>query len=192
MQWVHEGRPFYVHRATNTRTWKRPAPEAPAEASDAVSRTPPRGSAPARPLGPDTESAPELVQHLTVESLFDIIDVDGSGDVSFDEFVRWWEENQHPADDGRKLEAALRVFTNLNVDGSGLLDRFDFKAVLEMLQDRQWVPATDPAGRQIFTNSATGESRRDRPSMEEGLAAWLADTFGAREEPLHVTRSDRV
>ena len=96
-------------------------------------------------------------------------------------------------DVNRKLEAALRVFTKLNVDGSGLLDRFDFKAVLEMLQDRQWMPATDPAGRQIFTNSATGESRRDRPSIEEGLDAWLADTFvGAREEPLHVTRSDRV
>eukprot|EP01045_Picozoa_sp_COSAG04_P049841 COSAG04_NODE_19858_length_406_cov_2.745928_1_plen_70_part_01 len=58
-----------------------------------------------------------------------------------------------------------------------LLDRYEFNGVLDMLQERDWAETTDPqSGRKCFRNSRTGETRSSRPSSEEGVKAWLAET----------------
>ena len=99
--------------------------------------------------------------------------------------MEWWDAHQRTEDDRKSdgdefdaIDSFVEIFTDLDTDGSGLLDRSEFNGVLDMLQARDWVAVADPqSGRESFRNRRTGESRSSRPSREEGVKAWLEATF---------------
>jgi hypothetical protein len=58
---------------------------------------------------------------LTVDGLFSAVDVDGSGEISFDEFVEFWSGRQRAIgkhDDGTVAQMRS-IFSDLDEDGSG-------------------------------------------------------------------------
>ena len=114
------------------------------------------------------------------DTLFGSIDVDASGCISMDEFVEWWDVHASgSAEDEATLDAAIDIFEELDEDDSGQMDRTEFKEVLGILQEREWVAATDPtSGRRYFRNRLTREAKWDEPpSDDEAVDKWLERTF---------------
>ena len=115
------------------------------------------------------------------EWLFAQIDLDGSGQIAYDEFSNWFDKNI-PG----HAEGAREIFEELDEDGTGLLDQFEFKMILTELAEADWVAATDPAsGRPYYVNVKTRATRWVAPGDEE-VNDWVAamlhadgDTGGA-------------
>jgi hypothetical protein len=144
---------------------------------------------------------PDVHTQSLTDTLFDLIDVDGSGEISMEEFVDWWEVHaSDSAEDEVQLEAAIDIFEELDEDNTGQLDRIVFTGMIGMLQLREWVAATDPrSGRKFFRNKLTREAKwgDQQPNDDEAVDKWLERTFsvlsrprpGATENPLSLSRA---
>ena len=69
-----------------------------------------------------------------------MVDADGSGTISYDEFVRWWREGDHrfkmlqldEAQLQRRKHAAV-IFSHFDKDRSGTIDKGEFAGLYQLL-----------------------------------------------------------
>ena len=110
--------------------------------------------------------------------LFERVDIDGSGLISFDEFVDWWAHRQlstgHTLDEG--LAARMQEKWNeLDRDGSGDLDKNEFESLMAELATSQWKEAFDPNKQKVYYyNTRTKETRWRQPDAEAAVADFMA------------------
>ena len=138
------GRTYYVNLKTRVTRWALPGDEeadtfvkehlgggAPVASKSATMSTASISSvvAPRNQkvvVSPPTGGGEQPPQHLdsavlTVDGLFSAVDVDGSGEISFDEFVEFWRGRQRAVgkqDDGTVAQMRS-IFGDLDEDGSG-------------------------------------------------------------------------
>ena len=110
--------------------------------------------------------------------LFERVDVDGSGLISFDEFVDWWAHRQlstgHTLDEG--LAATMQEKWNeLDRDGSGDLDKNEFESLMAELATSQWKETFDPKKQKAYYyNTRTKETRWRQPDVAVAVADFMA------------------
>ena len=125
---------------------------------------------------PAPQQGPEEGDTSTIDELFEALDTEGKGELSFDAFSAWWSRAN--AADVAKLAQAREIFDDLDEDGSGTLDSFEFEAVILELASEDWIAAQDPAtGRTYHVHKATKTTRWEEPGVEEA-EEWLADHTG--------------
>ena len=178
------GRPYYVNVKTRITRWNPPGE---AELNDwLVSML---------RLGGDTDSrgdVPADPGDLSPDALFDAVDSDGSGEVSFSELATWWKERQRALgkpDDG-SLHKMEEIFDDLDEDGSGTLNREEFKMILVEVVMDEWTAARDEVSDEMYyVNKATRETRWVPPG-DADVDQWLLhklDNGNTREPgPTHV------
>jgi Ca2+-binding EF-hand superfamily protein len=104
-------------------------------------------------------------QAPTVEDVFAAIDIDGSGELSFHEFMHWWRGN---GGDEMALVKAQEAFRLVELrDGIPGVSLVELKEVMVAVATDTWEEAIDPAsGRKYFVNPATKESSWLVPGIE--------------------------
>ena len=120
----------------------------------------------ANPLGPATngtsaqsQSLHDLPEPRTVpetprvgREVFQQVDTDGSGEISFSEFSTWWSERQlatQGALDESTLAEIQRVWADADSNGDGSLSAEEFDLVVDKVSASEWQPTVDPSsGRQ--------------------------------------------
>ena len=117
-------------------------------------------------LPPDVVAAAEIFQQ---------VDANRSGKISFQEFRVWWSERQL-ATQGAVNEDTMvemrRVWDECDEDGNGQLDLDQFGAVLDEVAESEWCRAVDPSsGRPYFYHKVTKETRW----VEANSAAQVAE-----------------
>jgi len=129
-------------------------------------------------VSPFTSADVSHGQHKTpAAELFDRVDTDGSGLLSFNEFASWWSRKQlaigRPLD--RQLAAKVQQqWAQLDTDGSGDLDRGEFESVMTELATSEWKEAFDRAKNAVyFYNEQTKETRWHQPDAEAAVAAFM-------------------
>ena len=163
------GRPYYVNVKTRATRW---VPPGDAEVNDWLASMLQSGGDSG--VGSDF---PTVSGELTADALFDAVDADSSGEVSFPELVAWWEDRQRAlgkADDGSlgKIES---IFADLDEDNSNSLNREEFKMILTDVVMGNWVAAQDAvSGRTYYVNKSTRETRWIPPGEPE-VAAFLKE-----------------
>ena len=77
----------------------------------------------------------------SARSLFEQVDSDGNGELSFDEFASWWSRRQLATSgslDDSVMSLMRQQWTRLDVDGSGTLDREEFEVMLTDLATSEY------------------------------------------------------
>jgi hypothetical protein len=101
---------------------------------------------------------------LTTDGLFDAVDEDGSGAISFKEFKRWWMVRRAVTGQGSSSDVSFsnvaELFTELDVDKSGYLGREEFKAVIETVAHSEWHEIKDEGSGRVYYVNQSGESQR--------------------------------
>ena len=132
-------------------------------------------------------SVPPVSPHmLSSDALFDLIDVNGDGDVSFEEFAEWWYMRQLSTgiEDDDALTTARTIFDELDDDNSGFLDKEEFQAALVELATSEWQMEVDPTTqRPLYRHTGTGEVRWVKPADAEEVTAWLKRQLGSAAAP---------
>ena len=87
---------------------------------------------------PEFGAVGESLGSVDVDQLFKEIDKDGSGDISVEEFLLWWETTWLAATGNKEMNektmaAATIAFHELDEDGSGELERNEIVALLHKL-----------------------------------------------------------
>lgn len=101
------------------------------------------------------------------EALFNTVDSDGTGMISFQEFAAFWSE-RHLATTGTLDKSALheleRVWRRVDRDKSGELDQEEFAHVIETIAASEWEQRYDvETSRGYFIHRVTGERRERLP-----------------------------
>ena len=111
---------YYVHKRTRESRWAPPGDD---DADELIAEQL-RGSAVSTSPAVGTSKTPP--QHsespvCTVEELFRAVDVDGSGDISFEELAKFWTGRQHAVGkhDDATIAQMRSIFDDLDEDGSG-------------------------------------------------------------------------
>ena len=114
------------------------------------------------------------------DAVFAHMDKDGSGHVSFMEFMRWWKESHRAAGEGRiedgLLAEAKRVFQELDDDDSGSLDREEVRTLLQSLAGQE---------REMAAAAATAAA-----TAAEETVLYARSTRAAAEETAVVAREE--
>jgi hypothetical protein len=113
--------------------------------------------------------------------IFDQVDLDGSGAISFDEFAQWWSRRQlttHGSLNDDAMKKLQRAWGEADADRSGELDRIEFSQVLQNVasqwQEAQWQEAHDPiTGRAYFYNTSTRETKWVQPDSDTVVEQFL-------------------
>jgi Ca2+-binding EF-hand superfamily protein len=102
--------------------------------------------------------------------LFDLVDRDNSGAIAFSEFESFWRQRERTIgkpDDGT-LDKAKQIFSELDDDGNGSLDRDEFKMIMTELVASDWTAAVDrSSGRTYYVNLKTRATRWAPPGEKE-------------------------
>ena len=173
------GRPYYINSRTRVSRWELPGQEGVNEwlasmlqNGDSVDSVTEHLSSTS--VSDETSDAVyDGTDHaiLSVDELFDVVDTDRSGNISFDEFEAFWQQRRRiigdSADDG-KVAQARSFFTDLDEDGSGLLDREEFRVIMAEMVASDWTPRLDRAsGRTFYVNLKTQAKRWTLPDDDE-------------------------
>ena len=118
----------------------------------------------------------------TARDLFEAIDDDRDGLISFDQLHRFWTQNigqsEHSAD---ILRSAEEMFKALEVGGFCGPD--GLSAIVQKLSAATWAPATDPGtGRVYYINCETDAVQWMEPGKVEA-DAWLQFLFNGDGRP---------
>ena len=140
---------------------------------DSIDESPDGGSGQGGGVGPKPpRSAPlersQPLAELSSDALYDLIDVDGNGELSFEEYAEWWYLRQKLTgiSDDYSLETAKSLFEELDADESGCLDRSEFALVIEELAVSDWVMQLDEVTNQWqYVHQVTGEVRSAQPEV---------------------------
>jgi hypothetical protein len=111
------------------------------------------------------------------------VDIDRRGHISFDEFEAFWQWRLRtigdPADDGT-LAQARSLFTDLDEDGSGWLDRVELRVIMAEVVASDWTPRLDRAsGRTFYVNHKTRAKRWTLPDDDE-VDGFIAEHLNRR------------
>ena len=167
---------------------------------------------PAPPAPPQLEPEPELEMESQAEALFRMVDTDGSGQISYNEFASWWSRRQLAtlgALDEGTMEDAKKLWVELDADGSGDLDPEEFSKLMAKLATSDWKEAYDQGrGKPYYYNKKTKETRWHEPDAEGAVTAFMSSSgievqprpkaaFGAalgraRDQARQLAQSDRV
>ena len=105
-------------------------------------------------LPPDVVVAAEIFQQ---------VDADRSGKISFEEFSVWWSERQLATQGALNEDTMVemrRVWDECDEDGNGQLDLDEFGAVLNKVAESEWRRAVDASsGRPYLYHKVTKETR---------------------------------
>jgi hypothetical protein len=111
------------------------------------------------------------------------VDIDHSGHISFEEFETFWQQRLRTIGDGiddGKLAQARSLFTDLDEDGSGLLDREEFRVIMAEVVAYDWTPRLDRAsGRTFYVNHKTQAKRWTLPDDDE-VDSFIAELLNHR------------
>lgn len=130
-----------------------------------------------RGLGATKENFCALLQPYNVtkrlsERLFHAFDEDGSGDVSFDEFVRGMEQLCR----GKREDRIAFAFALYDVDGDGFVELAEVRGVMKILM-RQEEKLVEFEARQSGTHLVATDIAAEEVSEEEGKMEELEDAF---------------
>ena len=110
--------------------------------------------------------------------LFELVDRDGSGLISFAGFVEWWSHRQlstgHTLDDGLAAKMKQR-WKELDRDGSGDLDKTEFESLMAELATSEWREAFDAnKGKVYYYNTRTKKTSWRQPDADAAIADFMA------------------
>ena len=131
--------------------------------------------APSRPASfspaTDTVSAPKV---LTVDSLFNEMDLDKSGSIAMGEVIQFMGPRQHvPVGSGGHGDLVSKIEPLIAEDPDGVLDRFELEAVLTLAVESEWQEETDENGYIMYRHTDTEERRAKVPQVEDWLNTRL-------------------
>ena len=131
-------------------------------------------------------------QSLAV-ALFEQVDRDGSGLISFDEFVDWWAQRQLST--GHTLDKILaekiqKQWNELDRDGSGDLDKNEFESLMAELSTSEWKEAFDHKKQKAYYyNTRTKETCWRQPDAQAAIAGFMATNgLDAPTKPLGLSK----
>ena len=108
---------------------------------------------------------------MAKEAIFEDIDADQDGSISFREFFQWWAGRQTATKgtvDSAMLQGASDHF--FRYKGGEQVSQLQFFEILAELSLGQWQEAKDPTtGRTYFVDPGTRASRWDRPALSDFL-----------------------
>ena len=115
--------------------------------------------------------------HDDIDMIFKIVDKDGSGLISFQEFASWLTRRQ-VATQGFVTPGNLKEWqvswTKFDQDGSHTLSPVEFKKVLEDFADKDWGEAVDPqTKRHYYYHKRTRETKWAKPSQDTEINDFL-------------------
>eukprot|EP01043_Picozoa_sp_COSAG02_P061964 COSAG02_NODE_8437_length_2570_cov_2.064751_1_plen_452_part_00 len=120
--------------------------------------------------------------------LFERIDSDGSGLISFNEFVDWWAHRR--LNTGHVLDEAVadkmqQQWHELDRDGSGDLDEKEFEALMTEIATSEWKEAFDKKkGKVYYYNARTRETRWGQPDTKAAVQQFIvANGLSAPKQP---------
>ncbi len=120
-----------------------------------------------------------------VDDVFNAVDAEGRGGISYDAFESWWMSRQtaleRPAQlgDGAETLARVRkVWYELDNDDDGLIDRTDFMRILSETIKFEWDHRSTRDGQMHFVHRQARVSTPVAPGHEAHIAAWLAEHCG--------------
>ena len=126
------------------------------------------------------EPAPERnrsMHETSAQALFDGVDMDGSGLISFDEFMTWWSGRLLATGGSLDKHLAARVqqkWDALDTDGSGSLDRDEFESVMTELATSEWKEAFDQSkGKVYYYNVKTKVTKWQLPDQDSVVADFI-------------------
>eukprot|EP01043_Picozoa_sp_COSAG02_P051075 COSAG02_NODE_5331_length_4431_cov_4.370729_2_plen_377_part_00 len=131
----------------------------------------------ARPQRSAGSPAPSSVEQAAAQVLFNRVDKDGSGLISFDEFIEWWSRKQLAT--GGTLDNSLiatihEQWAELDMDGSGDLNQAEFDVLMSELAKSEWREAVDEArGKVYFYNTRTKETRWHEPDSDSIVTEFM-------------------
>ena len=110
--------------------------------------------------------------------LFERVDRDGSGLISFAEFVEWWSHRQlstgHTLDTGLAAKMQQR-WKELDRDNSGNLDKTEFESLMAELATSEWREAFDAnKGKVYYYNTRTKKTSWRQPDAAATAADFMA------------------
>ena len=116
-------------------------------------------------------------QSLAAE-LFERVDKDGSGLISFDEFADWWSHMQlgtgHLLDENFAGKMQWQ-WNELDRDGSGDLDKNEFVSLMTEVSKSEWREAFDQKRQKAYYyNTRTKETRWRQPDAQAAIEAFMA------------------
>lgn len=178
------GRPYYVNVKTRATRWNPPGE---AEVNEWLASMLRRGG--------DRGDVPVAVGVMSPDALFDAVDVDGSGEISFSELAAWWRNRQRALgkpDDGT-LDKMEEIFADLDEDASGTLNCEEFRMILVELVMDEWIAARDEvSGQMYYVNKATRETRWVSPG-DADVDKWLMDQLDSADATReNATRETRL
>jgi hypothetical protein len=185
-----QGRPYYINSRTRVSRWELPGDEGVNDWLASMLEKGSSGGGVTEQLPPtfSDETSDEVFDDaddaiLSVDELFDVVDLDRRGHISFDEFEAFWQWRLRtigdPADDGT-LAQARSLFTDLDEDGSGWLDRVEFRVIMAEVAASDWTPRLDRAsGRTFYVNHKTRAKRWTLPDDDE-VDGFIAEHLNRR------------
>ena len=166
---------------TSTNPAHRPRSSFEVEGASAapVLQTPPRrrdkASEAETSINPAAASGSQSVSVTpTVREIFDEIDADGSGVISFEELMRWWMQHADRGNDARLLPKLEEAYSILEYrDGVAGLSLSEFEEMIFVVAIDDWELTKDTAtGREYYVNRITRESSWTQPN-KGCIAAFL-------------------
>eukprot|EP01043_Picozoa_sp_COSAG02_P042922 COSAG02_NODE_3692_length_6376_cov_17.973395_5_plen_917_part_00 len=141
----------------------------------------------------EQQASPKEQSQVAV--LFDRVDRDGSGLISFDEFFDWWSHKQLSTGLALDKVAATKIqerWNELDKDGSGSLDKDEFESVMTDLATSEWKEAFDQNKCNVYYyNTRTKETRWRQPDAQAAIEDFMTAnglTALRKPPPLAVIR----
>jgi len=103
-----------------------------------------------------------FMDDLELTAVMNQLDVDNSGDVQFEEFEKWWQDNDKfrlfkGGADSHKLQEAIRLFKSVDSDRNGTLDLEEYKKLCEQLGQVGLPPERYQAGLKELDTDGDGK-----------------------------------
>ena len=136
--------------------------------------------------GPLTENN-QPMHETSAQALFDRVDKDDSGLISFDEFITWWSQKKLAT--GGRLDKHLAAevqqeWDKLDADGSGDLDRNEFDSLMAKLATSEWKEAFDEKkGKTYYYNVNTKRTKWQLPDKDSAIADFMQANGLATNKP---------